>query len=54
MDKVEEIRQWAYNKAEARATETATVAQILAEAQKIEAYVDVNQNADPKTLKPKE
>ncbi len=52
MDTVIILRQWAYLEAKA-AKPTGTVAELITEAKKIEAYLDVNVNPDPKTL-PKE
>jgi len=48
MDKVEELRKWAYAEAKLWAADTATVAEIIAVAKTLEAYVDVSVNPDPK------
>ncbi len=52
-DRVEEIRILAFDKVRELLPALATVEEVIIEAKKLEAYIDVSVNADPKTL-PKE
>ena len=51
MENITLLRQWAWSEAKSRLPDSATVAQIIVEAKKLEAYLDINQNPEkPKAM----